>query len=325
MATGTLEHPEDTLTHGSCVTAQILRILRGRRNAAPGDYDARAMAERCKRIAESTRFQAFIFAVILLNAVALGLQTYDGIDEDIGPVLHIINDVCVGIFVVELAIRITAYGSRPQDFFRDGWNVFDFIVITAAFVPGVRESTTLLRLARLLRVVRIVTVLPEFRIIVRGMARSLPPIGSLALLALLLMYVYGMVGWILFHEGDPENWGNLGDAMLSLFVMMTLENWPNYLEAAQEIHSWSWIYFVTYIVLASFRLFNVLIAVVLTSMEAARAEDERLARRIQRELRDEREELVEAMRSLRSAVDELEERIERRGGPEQPGGAESGA
>ncbi len=202
-----------------------------------GDYDARAMVERCKRIADSTRFQAFIFAVILLNALALGLQTYDGIDADVGPALHIVNDVCVGIFVVELAIRIAAYGRRPHDFFRDGWNVFDFVVITAAFIPGVRESTTLLRLARLLRVVRIVTVLPEFRIIVRGMARSLPPIGSLALLALLLMYVYGMVGWILFHEGDPENWGNLGDAMLSLFVMMTLENWPNYLEAAQEIHS----------------------------------------------------------------------------------------
>jgi voltage-gated sodium channel len=281
------------------------------------------MVERCARIANSPRFQGFIFAVIVVNAIALGLQTYEEIDDEVGPLLHIIADVCVGIFVVELAIRITAYGRRPQDFFRDGWNVFDFVVITAAFVPGVRESTTLLRLARLLRVVRIVTALPEFRVIVRGMARSLPPIGSLALLFLLLMYLYGMVGWILFHEGDPENWGDLGTSMLTLFVMMTLENWPDYLETAQEIHSWSWIYFVSYILLASFLLFNILIAVVLTSMEAARDEEERLARALRRELReaeeiirDEREELVEAMRSLRDAVDELEERIERtdRGG-----------
>jgi voltage-gated sodium channel len=290
------------------------------------------MVERCGRIADSTRFQGFIFAVIVLNAIALGLQTYDAIEEDTGSLLHIINDVCVGIFVVELAIRITAFGRRPQNFFRDGWNVFDFIVITAAFIPGVRESTTLLRLARLLRVVRIVTVLPEFRIIVRGMARSLPPLGSLALMAVLLMYVYGMVGWILFHEGDPENWGNLGDAMLSLFVMMTLENWPAYLDAAQEIHPWSWIFFVSYIVLASFLLFNVLIAVVLTSMEAARAEDARLARALRRDLkeaeqiiRDEREELVEAMSSLRDAVDELEHRIERAGNGGDPDGAESRA
>jgi voltage-gated sodium channel len=289
------------------------------------------MVERCRQIADSTRFQGFIFAVIVLNAIALGLGTYDAIDEDAGTLLTIVSEVCVGIFVIELAIRITAYGRRPQDFFRDGWNVFDFVVITAAFVPGVRESTTLLRLARLLRVVRIVTVLPEFRVIVRGMARSLPPIGSLALLGVLLMYVYGMVGWILFHEGDPENWGNLGDSMLTLFVMMTLENWPQIMDAAQEIHSWSWIYFVSYILLASFLLFNILIAVVLTSMEAARAEEERLARTLQRELReaeetirDEREELVEAMRSLRDAVDELEERIERPNGGE-PDRAESQA
>ena len=139
----------------------------------------------------------------------------------------------MGIFVVELVDpdhRLRQPAARTSS--ATGWNVFDFVVITAAFVPGVRESTTLLRLARLLRVVRIVTVLPEFRIIVRGMVRSLPPLGSLALLGVLLMYVYGMVGWILFHEGDPENWGNLGDAMLTLFVIMTLENWPQIMDAA---------------------------------------------------------------------------------------------
>jgi voltage-gated sodium channel len=291
-----------------------------------------AMVARCARIANSTRFQGFIFVVILVNAIALALGTYDSIENDAGTLLTIVSEVCVGIFVIELLIRITAYGRRPQDFFRDGWNVFDFIVITAAFVPGVRESTTLLRLARLLRVVRIVTVLPEFRIIVRGMVRSLPPLGSLALLGVLLMYVYGMVGWILFHDGDPENWGNLGDAMLTLFVIMTLEEWPQYLDAAQAIHPWSWVFFVSYVLLASFLLINVLIAVVLTSMEGARAEDARLARQLRRELeeaeeiiRDEREELVGAMRSLRDAVDELEDRIERAGSGGDAGPADSRA
>ena len=93
-------------------------------------------------------------------------------------------------------------------------------------MPGLRENVTLLRLARLLRVVRLVSVMPDLRILVRAMARSLPPIASLALLTLLLMYVYGMVGWILFHEEDPEHWGNIGQAMLSLFQILTLENWP---------------------------------------------------------------------------------------------------
>jgi len=287
---------------------------------------------RCAQIANSFRFQAFIFGVIVLNAVILGLSTYDSIDEDVGSELVVINEICVGIFVIELVIRIVAYGRRPQDFFRDGWNVFDFVVITAAFVPGVRESTTLLRLARLLRVVRIVTVLPEFRVLVKGMARSLPPLGSIALIGVLLMYVYGMLGWILFHEGDPENWGTIGQSMLNLFVVLTLENWPAYMEAAQEIYPWAWIYFVSYVMLASFLLFNVLIAVVLTSMESARADDEREALALRRELkqaeeavRDEREELVEAMRTLRDAVDELEQRLEARsdGGVEKAPAAET--
>ena len=129
--------------------------------------------------------------------------------------------------MVELAIRIAAYGRRPQDFFKDGWNVFDFVVIGLAFVPGLRENVTLLRLARLLRVVRLVSVMPDLRILVRAMARSLPPIASLVLLTLLLMYVYGMVGWILFHEEDPEHWGNIGESLLSLFQILTLENWPS--------------------------------------------------------------------------------------------------
>jgi len=287
---------------------------------------------RCAQIANSFRFQAFIFGVIVLNAVILGLSTYDSIDEDVGSELVVINEICVGIFVIELVIRIVAYGRRPQDFFRDGWNVFDFVVITAAFVPGVRESTTLLRLARLLRIVRIVTVLPEFRVLVKGMARSLPPLGSIALIGVLLMYVYGMLGWILFHEGDPENWGTIGQSMLNLFVVLTLENWPAYMEAAQEIYPWAWIYFVSYVMLASFLLFNVLIAVVLTSMESARADDEREALALRRELkqaeeavRDEREELVEAMRTLRDAVDELEQRLEARsdGGVEKAPAAET--
>jgi len=290
------------------------------------------MVARCAQIANSFRFQAFIFGVIVLNAVILGLSTYDSIDEDVGSELVVINEICVGIFVIELVIRIVAYGRRPQDFFRDGWNVFDFVVITAAFVPGVRESTTLLRLARLLRVVRIVTVLPEFRVLVKGMARSLPPLGSIALIGVLLMYVYGMLGWILFHEGDPENWGTIGQSMLNLFVVLTLENWPAYMEAAQEIYPWAWIYFVSYVMLASFLLFNVLIAVVLTSMESARADDEREALALRRELkqaeeavRDEREELVEAMRTLRDAVDELEQRLEARsdGGVEKAPAAET--
>jgi voltage-gated sodium channel len=278
------------------------------------------------RIANSSRFQGTIFAVILFNAVVLGLQTYSRLDEEIGSLLTVLNDACLGVFVVELAIRITAYGRRPQDFFRDGWNVFDFIVITAAFAPGLRQNATLLRLVRLLRIVRIVSVLPDARVLIRGMLRSIPPFASMGLLAVLLIYVYGMVGWILFHSEDPQRWGNIGDAMLSLFVVLTLESWPEYLRAGMEIYSWSWVYFVSYVLIAGFLIINILIGIVINAMEGARREERALARAARRELlaaeaehdaaraereaaRAEHEELAELVETLRDTIDDLEDRL----------------
>jgi voltage-gated sodium channel len=260
------------------------------------------MSDRCARIVDSPGFQAAVVAVIAFNAVILGLETYDPVDRSIGGLLRIANDVCLGLFVVELAIRIAAYGSRPQRFFTSGWNVFDFVVIGAAFVPGLRENATALRLIRLLRVVRVISVLPEVRVLLRGMVRSLPPIASMGALALLLVYLYGMVGWVLFGSEDPEQWGNIGRAMLSLFVMLTLEEWPTYLRAGMEIHSWSWIYFVSYVLVAGFLLINVLIGIVINAMEAARRED-RAA------VRAEQQELAELVQALRDTVDDLDDRL----------------
>ncbi len=232
----------------------------------------------CARIADSSRFQGFIMAVIIANAATLGLATYESIEDSVGELLTVLDSIFIGIFVVELVIRIAAYGSRPQDFFKDGWNVFDFVVITAAFAPGLRQNATLLRLARLLRVLRLVTILPDLRGIVRAMVRSLPPITSLVVLMLMLMFVYGMVGWILFHDQIPSEWGNIGQAMLSLFVMLTLENWPMYLDDGQAVHSASWIFFVTYILIASFLVINILLAIIINSMEEVRESEEQRKR-----------------------------------------------
>jgi voltage-gated sodium channel len=267
------------------------------------------MASVCRRIADSPRFQAFIFAVIVANAVTLGLGTYD-FSDSVNSLIITLDDIFLGIFVVELAIRIAAYGRRPQDFFRDGWNVFDFFVIGLAFAPGLRDNVTLLRLARLLRVVRLVSVMPDLRILVRAMARSIPPITSLVVLTVLLMYVYGMVGWILFHEGDPENWGDIGDAMLSLFQILTLENWPSFLEAGQEIHSASWIYFVSYVLIASFLVINILIAIIINSVEEVH-EAERASEREQ--LHDELSatdgSIADRLEEIRHSLDKLETQL----------------
>jgi voltage-gated sodium channel len=282
-------------------------------------YVMRGVPAHCARVAESRRFQGLIFGVILVNAIVLGLETYDALDAEIGGLLNAVNEACLAIFVVELTIRIAAHGRRPQDFFRSGWNVFDFIVITGAFAPGLRENATLFRMVRLLRIVRIIGVLPEVRVLLRGMARSLPPIGSMAVLTLFLIYLYGMVGWILFHSEDPGRWGNLGDAMLNLFVMLTLEGWPDYMRAGMEIHSWAWVYFVSYVLIAGFLIINILIGVVINAMEGARREERAAARALRQELlaareehvaaRAEHERLAELVQTLRDTIDDLEDRL----------------
>ncbi len=277
------------------------------------------MAARCKRIADSPRFQNFIYVVIVLNAVALGLGTYD-FNETIDNALTVADDTFLGIFVVELAIRISAFGRRPQDFFKDGWNVFDFIVIGAAFLPGLRDNATLLRLVRLLRVVRLVSVMPDLRILVRAMARSIPPIASLVVLTLLLMYVYGMVGWILFHESQPDDWGNIGQSTLSLFQILTLENWPAFLEAGQAVHPASWIFFVSYVLIASFLVINILIAIIINSMEEVH--DAERAEHRKDIVEGEGETVAERIQDIREALDRLETQLAE-GGGDLPGPAKS--
>ena len=281
------------------------------------------MVETCRRIADSQRFQAFIFGVIVLNAIVLGLGTYD-LSSGFESTLTVLDEVFLGIFVVELVIRITAYGRRPQDFFKEGWNVFDFVVIALAFAPGLRENVTLLRLARLLRVVRLVSVMPDLRILVRAMARSLPPITSLFLLTVLLMYIYGMVGWILFNEEDPEQWGNIGQSLLTLFQILTLENWPEYLERAQEIHPASWIFFVSYVLIASFLVINILIAIIINSMEEVHEveRDEERKRSGEDLVAAGEGTVAERLEEVRRSLDRLEAQLAE-GGGDLPGPARS--
>jgi voltage-gated sodium channel len=264
---------------------------------------------RLRGIIHSHAFDGVILVVIVANAVVLALQTYPDVVRRHGDTLNLLNDVFLGIFVVELTLRLISYGRRPQGFFRNGWNVFDFVVVTAAFVPGIRESTTLLRLARLLRVVRIFRVLPDLRILVVGVVRSLPPLLSMTLLVTVVLFLYGMIGWLLFSDELPENWGTIGAAMLTLFVMLTLENFPIYMEDGMDVHPWSWVYFVSFILLAAFMILNVLIGIVLNSLEEARELERRRGLGIGHDDDIAPAPVAERIAMLRAALTELEDEL----------------
>jgi voltage-gated sodium channel len=262
---------------------------------------------------DSSGFTAFIVGVILLNAFILALGTYEAIDDRFGSTLHLINDLCFVVFVVELLLRIISYGRQPWNFFRSGWNIFDFIVIGSVFIPGVRENATLLRMARLARLMRVVRLLPDLRVLLLGVWRSVPPLLSVAGITAAILFVYGMIGWLMFADALPEHWGNIGRAMLTLFVMLTLENFPNYMYEGMDVHPWSWIYFVSFILIAAFVVLNVLIGIVLNSMEEARESERRKSVRDQHPERggplvdlDASAPVVERIALLRAALDELE-------------------
>lgn len=228
------------------------------------------MQRTCARIVASAWFDFLIFGVIIANAVVLGLDTYDSIRRDAGGLLQTLNDVFLGVFVVELAIRIGAYGRRPQDFFKSGWNVFDFVVIGAAFLPGLRENSTLLRLVRLARVLRVIRLLPELRLLITAVGRSLPGLASLTVMAVILLYVYGIVGWLVFGDALPDEYGNIGDAMLTLFLLLSLENLPSVVERGMEVSDWAVPYYVSFVLIAAFLVLNILIGVVINSLDEAR-------------------------------------------------------
>jgi voltage-gated sodium channel len=267
-----------------------------------------AIVRWCAALADSPAFNLAIFGVILANAIVLGAETY----EEDSDVLAALDSVFLAIFVAELAIRIVAHGGRPLDFFRSGWNVFDFVVIAAAFLPGLRENATLLRLVRLARIVRIVRLLPDLRVLVTAVGRSIPGVLSLAVMTVLLIYVYGMVGWVLYGD-ELADYADIGEAMLTMFVLLSLENLPTYIDEARAVSEWAVPFFVSYVLLAAFLVFNFFIGVIVNSMERAREieADREAAERAERGESPAEPGLRERLAEIRRQCDELESSFRR--------------
>ncbi|MFD4246305.1 ion transporter [Streptomyces sp. NPDC058525] len=228
------------------------------------------LAARCRVVTEAPAFGMAVFAVILLNAALMGVETYSGPAREYRQVLEAAEETCLLVFTLEMLLRIGAHADRPKAFFRDPWNLFDLAVVAAAFLPVVRENATLLRLLRLARVLRSARFLPHLRILLIAVGRSLPGTASFLFVGALVLYVYAMVGWVCFAESDPQHYGSLGRAALTLFLLTTLDGLTDAVRAGLQISRLSILYYASYALLASFVLVNVLIGVVLNSLDEAR-------------------------------------------------------
>ena len=232
------------------------------------------MPARLRRLVASAAFHRAVIGLILLNAALMGLEAWPAAAARWGAALAAVGAAVQVLFVVELALRLGAHGARPLAFFRDGWNLFDFAVVSLSLLPAVGPFATVARLARVLRVARLVSGLPELRLIVGTMLRSIPSMGHVLMLLGLLVYVYGVLGFHLFGHVDPERWGSLARAAATLFAVMTLEGWVEIMEASAAGTAWAWLFYASFIVMAVFVVINLFVAVVLDNLEKVRHEED---------------------------------------------------
>ena len=269
------------------------------------------MVSWARRVVNNRRFNAFIVGVILVNAVIVGLETSEEVIARFGSVLELVNALVVSIFVVEIAIRLISYWPRPFAFFRDGWNVFDFVIVALSLLPAAGSFATVARLARLLRVVRLVSVVPELRLIVGTMLRSFGSMLAIVLLLALVVYVYAVLGYHLFGTVDPERWGSLGNAVRTLFEALTLEGWLEFQGAVIGQVPLAWLFFGSYILIAVFIVVNLFIAVILNNLEEVKAEQAAEEMEDMREV-DIEEDLLRRVQTIRTELGELEGRLRAR-------------
>lgn len=224
------------------------------------------------RIVYSSQFELVIAFVILVNAVSLALLTMPNIEPTAKETFTQIDQFALYLYLCELIMRMISYGSRPWEFFRQGWNVFDFSIVLLSFgIFG--GETIILRLLRIFRLIRIFRFLPEVRVLTSSIVKSLPPLMSVGVLIFLALFIYGMAGVYIFGEKLPDSWGNITLALTSLFILLTLENFPIYLDEAVAVSPWALPFFLSYIFVVVFTVLNVLIGIVLNAMDEAREEN----------------------------------------------------
>jgi voltage-gated sodium channel len=263
------------------------------------------------RLVESPRFQRTIIALILVNAVILGLETSRHAMAQAGPFLVALDHAILAVFVVELSLRVAAHRLA---FFRDPWSLFDLAVVLIALVPAT-ETFSVLRALRVLRVLRVVSAVPSMRGVVRGLLSALPGLGAVVSLLALIFYVAAVVATKLFGVAFPDWFGTLGRSLYSLFQIMTLESWSmGIVRPVMEVYPYAWAYFVPFILIATFTMLNLFIGVVVNAMQARWHEEQgRSEEEHAQQAHRERELLFDEVRALRAELRELRERIGSRG------------
>ena len=253
-----------------------------------------------RRLIEDPRTERIIMALIVLNAVTLGLETNQTVMARWGTLLHVLDQAILAVFVIELAGRIIL---QRAAFFRDGWNIFDFLVIGISLAPAA-EAFTVLRALRVLRLLRLVTVVPSLRRVVGGLIGALPGMGSILLLIGLIYYVCAVMAVNLFGEDFPQLFGTLGISLFTLFTIMTLEGWVDgVVRPIMEKYPYAWLFFIPFIIGTTFTILNLFIGIIVNAMQSEHAKAEAAERDAERAIvHGETEPLMAELKSLKAEI-----------------------
>lgn len=269
----------------------------------PTAPDHPSLRRRLGAWVDSGPVQKFVIGLIVLNAITLGLETSSAAMATAGGVLRALDVAIVVAFTVEVGLRLFARGPR---FFLDGWNLFDFAVVAITLVPA-SDNLSVLRTFRVLRVLRIISVVPRLRAVVEALIRSLPGLGAIAGLLIVLFYVAGVMTTKLYGAAFPEWFGSIGASMYTLFQVMTLESWSmGIVRPVMEAHPYAWIFFVPFILVASFTVLNLFLAIIVNSLQHLQQEETEHALETAREIaHDEAAALSRDIAALRREIADL--------------------
>lgn len=263
--------------------------------------------ERLQAFVERPVVQNAILWLIVVNAVTLGLETSPTVMAAAGPVLIALDRAILAVFVVEIGLRLAAYGWR---FFRDPWSLFDFTVVAIALIPASGQFSVL-RSLRILRALRLISTVPRMRRVVTALLSAIPGLGAIIALLCLIFYVSAVMATKLFGASFPDWFGTIGESLYSLFQIMTLESWSmGIVRPVLEVYPLAWLFFVPFILITTFTTLNLFIAVIVNAMQAEHDRDVEAA---EAEAKGERSALLEEVRAVRSELAELRKGFASRG------------
>ncbi len=243
----------------------------------------KSLLEITRKLINSKYFNYFIFSLILLSAVIIGLETYPALAKKHYDILTLVDRIIIALFTLEIALKIISNGKRPWLYFSDPWNIFDFVIVAICLIPlNDTHYFAVFRVLRVLRILRMITILPKLRLIISALLKSIPSMGYIIMLIGVLFYVYAIVGVFVFGPTDPMHFGDLHHAFVTLFKILTLEGWTDIMNAhvfaesvegsLQIISIWPFFYFSSFILIGAMIIMNLFIGVIMNSMEESKKE-----------------------------------------------------